>query len=205
MPLSPPGRFHGAVLRHTREAAGLSRPQLAARMGVNVGLIKSWETKGVCPTVSNITRAAQALGLEVNDLYTPDVASKGSLRDLRVAAGMTQYFLAQRLGVRQGLVSQWERSRARPTWEQILRYAAVLDVEPAVIGAAVALTEPSANFALDGPVAVGPGADPADGSVVVHFHATPAMVARLTHIAAERGVSVADLCGQIVGVFVAQH
>ena len=141
MPLPPPGRFDSAALRRTREATGLSRPQLAERIGVNVALIKSWEAKGVCPNVGNITRVAQALGLKVNDLYTPDATSAGSLRDLRVAAGLTQQELAQRLKVRQWLVSMWERSKTRPTWDEITRYATALDVEPTAISAAIDLTE----------------------------------------------------------------
>lgn len=141
MPLSPPGRFDAAALRRTREATGLSRPQLAERIGVNVALIKSWETKGVCPTVANITRVAQALGLQVSDLYTPDATSAGSLRDLRVATGMTQHELARRIGVRQEIISMWERSKSRPTWDEITRYALALDVEPPAIGAAIDLTE----------------------------------------------------------------
>ena len=141
MPLPPPGRFDGAALRLSRETAGLSRPQLAERVGVDVALIKSWETRGVCPTVGNITRVAQALGLKVRDLYTPDAESAGALRDLRVAAGITQQELARRLGVRQGLISMWERGKARPTWDAIARYATTLDVDPTVIGAAIDLTE----------------------------------------------------------------
>ena len=141
MPLPPPGRFDGAALRLTRETAALSRPQLAERVGVDVALIKSWETRGVCPTVGNITRVAQALGLKVSDLYTPDAASAGALRDLRVAAGITQQELAHHLGVRQGLISMWERGKARPTWDEIARYATTLDVDPTVIGAAIDLTE----------------------------------------------------------------
>ena len=141
MPFPPPGRFDSAALRRTREAAGLSRPQLAARIGVNVALIKSWEVKGVCPCVGNITRVAQGLGLKVSDLYTPDATSAGSLLDLRVAAGLTQQELAQRLKVRQPLVSMWERSKARPTLDEITRYGTVLDVDPTAIVAALDLTE----------------------------------------------------------------
>lgn len=141
MAIPPPGQFDAATLRRTREAAGLSRPQLAERVGVNVTLIKSWETKGVCPTVSNLTRVAKALGLKVDDLYKPDAISAGSLRDLRVAAGMTQQQLAQQIGVRQALVSMWERSKARPFWDEITCYAAALDVEPTAIAAAIDLTE----------------------------------------------------------------
>ena len=141
MPFPPPGRFDSAALRRTREATGLSRPQLAALICVNVALIKSWEAKGVCPSVGNITRVAQGLGLKVSDLYTPDAASAGSLRDLRVAAGLTQQELAQRLKVRQPLVSMWERSKTRPTLDEITRYATALDVDPTAIVAALDLTE----------------------------------------------------------------
>ncbi|MFN8071112.1 MAG: hypothetical protein U0R66_04795 [Mycobacterium sp.] len=61
---------------------------------------------------------------------------------------------------------------------------------------------------MDGPVVVGPGAAPEDGSCgqfAVQFHATTSMVAGLRRIAEARGVSVPELCRQVVGVFVAQQ
>lgn len=64
------------------------------------------------------------------------------------------------------------------------------------------------EYALDGPVVLGPGAPPEDGSCgqfAVQFHATTAMVAALKRIAEVRGVSVPELCRQVVGVFVAQQ
>lgn len=64
------------------------------------------------------------------------------------------------------------------------------------------------EFAMDGPVVVGPGAAPEDGSCgqfAVQFHATTSMVAGLRRIAEARGVSVPELCRQVVGVFVAQQ
>lgn len=64
------------------------------------------------------------------------------------------------------------------------------------------------DYVMDGPVVVGPGSPPEDGSCgqfAVQFHVTTATVAGLKRIAAARGVSVPELCRQVVGVFVAQQ
>ena len=66
----------------------------------------------------------------------------------------------------------------------------------------------AAEYGTDGPVVVGPGLPPEDGSCgqfAVQFHATTTMVAGLKRIAEARGVSVPELCRQVVGVFVAQQ
>gem|GEM_PF-1171112 len=128
MAIPPPGRFDAEKLRRTRVAAGLSRPELAERIGADASIVKSWETRGVRPTVSNLSRVADALGLSVGDLYQPDATTEGSLADLRIAAGLNQRELAQQLGVSQSSVTRWEGGRARPTWEEITHYAAALGV-----------------------------------------------------------------------------
>ena len=64
------------------------------------------------------------------------------------------------------------------------------------------------EYAIDGPVIVGPGLPPEDGSCgqfAVQFHVTTATVVGLKRIADARGVSVPELCRQVVGVFVAQQ
>ncbi|MGI9163890.1 MAG: hypothetical protein ACR2JI_13385 [Mycobacterium sp.] len=63
-------------------------------------------------------------------------------------------------------------------------------------------------YAVDDPVVVGPGLPPEDGSCgqfAVQFHVTTTMVVGLKRIADARGVSVPELCRQVVGVFVAQQ
>ncbi len=62
--------------------------------------------------------------------------------------------------------------------------------------------------AIDGPVVLGPGLPPEDGSCgqfAVQFHVTTTTVVGLKRIADARGVSVPELCRQVVGVFVAQQ
>jgi hypothetical protein len=64
------------------------------------------------------------------------------------------------------------------------------------------------GYTIDGPVIVGPGLPPEDGSCgqfAVQFHVTTTTVVGLKRIADARGVSVPELCRQVVGVFVAQQ
>lgn len=64
------------------------------------------------------------------------------------------------------------------------------------------------NHDVDGPAVIGPGSPPEDGSCgqfAVQFHVSTATVAGLTRIADARGVSVPDLCRQVVSVFVSQQ
>ena len=64
------------------------------------------------------------------------------------------------------------------------------------------------EYASDDPVIVGPGLPPEDGSCgqfAVQFHVTTTTVVGLKRIADARGVSVPELCRQVVGVFVAQQ
>ena len=64
------------------------------------------------------------------------------------------------------------------------------------------------DYSIDDPVIVGPGLPPEDGSCgqfAVQFHVTTTTVVGLKRIADARGVSVPDLCRQVVGVFVAQQ
>ena len=64
------------------------------------------------------------------------------------------------------------------------------------------------EYAIDDPVILGPGLPPEDGSCgqfAVQFHVTTTTVVGLKRIADARGVSVPELCRQVVGVFVAQQ
>lgn len=66
----------------------------------------------------------------------------------------------------------------------------------------------AAEYAIDDPVVLGPGRPPEDGSCgqfAVQFHVTTTTVVGLKRIADARGVSVPELCRQVVGVFVAQQ
>lgn len=64
------------------------------------------------------------------------------------------------------------------------------------------------QYTIDEPVILGPGLPPEDGSCgqfAVQFHVSTTTVVGLKRIADARGVSVPELCRQVVGVFVAQQ
>lgn len=64
------------------------------------------------------------------------------------------------------------------------------------------------EYAIDDPVVLGPGLPPDDGSCgqfAVQFHVTTTTVVALKRIADAQGVSVPELCRQVIGVFVAQQ
>ena len=64
------------------------------------------------------------------------------------------------------------------------------------------------EYAVDDPVVVGPGSPPEDGSCgqfAVQFHVSTSMLVGLKRIADTRGVSVPEVCRQVIGVFVAQQ
>lgn len=64
------------------------------------------------------------------------------------------------------------------------------------------------QYEADEPVVVGPGSPPEDGSCgqfAVQFHVSTSMLFGLKRIADIRGVSVPEVCRQVIGVFVAQQ
>ena len=56
------------MLRSARQDANLSQSQLANRLGLSQGAISQWETGTRSPTVEDLYRVADELGLEINDL-----------------------------------------------------------------------------------------------------------------------------------------
>ncbi|MEZ0339264.1 hypothetical protein ACAG25_04690 [Mycobacterium sp. pV006] len=64
------------------------------------------------------------------------------------------------------------------------------------------------EFEANDPVVIGPGLPPEDGSCgqfAVQFHVSTSMLIGLKRIADMRGVSVPEVCRQVIGVFVAQQ
>ena len=55
----------GEQLRGLREAAGLSRPEMARRAGVPAGTLRNWEADRGFPNLPALLRLAAALGVPV--------------------------------------------------------------------------------------------------------------------------------------------
>lgn len=181
MATPPPGRFDARGLEQARQAAGLSRLELAERIGTDTDVIRLWEEGGARPGVKNLLRIANSLGLEIRDLYQPEVSTGGTLQDLRVSAGLSQRDLARKLGTTQTAVSRWERAVVLPTWSEIAAYAHALDIPKTAVASAIDAT---VGHATQSPKRKTP--KPSDFEVsklsahVIYDYEDPADVATLT-------------------------
>lgn len=74
-------------IRAAREDAGLSRPELAAAIGVNRGAVYTWEKGSSVPSLLNLGSLCDALLVEA-DLFAhpPPIPDIGIARYRRVAA-----------------------------------------------------------------------------------------------------------------------
>ncbi|QHN28980.1 helix-turn-helix transcriptional regulator [Gordonia pseudamarae] len=83
-----PGRF-----RALREAAGLSRADIARRGGLSVNTISTWERGIAIPNVDTLAAAVDVIGAAMADVVIV-ADDELTLADLRVRAGLTQPQLA---------------------------------------------------------------------------------------------------------------
>ena len=105
--------FDGARLIQVRERLGLTRAQLARRVGTDWEVVVQWETGECQPRPRTIPAIAAAVGLATSDLYR--LSGDATLAERRKAAGLNQTDIANALGVNRATVSQWERgARAVP-------------------------------------------------------------------------------------------
>ena len=61
--------FNGLLIKRAREAAGVSRPQLARHLGVTHRAVRAWETSERRPTAEMVASIAAALNITVGSLY----------------------------------------------------------------------------------------------------------------------------------------
>lgn len=89
--------FDPRAVRRERLSAGLTVSEVAARVGVTDGAVKSWEAGRRTPTAAALLRLADALGVAVEDLLDPSVRQR-DLAGLRQAAGLDRGAAALALG-----------------------------------------------------------------------------------------------------------
>lgn len=96
--------------------------------------VKGWETQGIWPVGHQHHQARQCLGVRFEGLYTPRMRPRLNFYSTcELRPGLTQARLAEGVGVREGLIAKWERSRSRPISSEITRYATAVDVDSTTI------------------------------------------------------------------------
>ena len=134
----PPGA--GLGLAEARRRMGLSREEVALKLGVHMLSIKNWETGKNRPRAQFIPALARLYGLEEPELRQtlgleePErerVAKRGqALRQARLRAGLNQEQAAWRLDVTAAAIRQWETGKTRPKPQSQRKIAQAYGLEP---------------------------------------------------------------------------
>jgi transcriptional regulator with XRE-family HTH domain len=122
--------FDPGRLRAARIAAKLTQTALAAAADVHPNEVGYWEAGTRVPQVETVAVLARALGLRPADLLEPSTSGRPNLRQLRVAAGLSQEQAADRAGLQKHRYAALERGEAaRPTDAEVDALARALNVE----------------------------------------------------------------------------
>lgn len=135
----PPGACLG--LAEARRRMGLSREEVALKLGVHMLSIKNWETGKNRPRAQFIPALARLYGLEEPELrqtlgleepQRERAAKRGhALRQIRLRAGLSLEQAAWRMGVTASAVRQWETGKTRPKPQSQRKIAQAYGLEPA--------------------------------------------------------------------------
>lgn len=141
-------RFSSRKLVLSREASGLSVPDLAGRLGVDVETVRHWEVGSAVPSPRSLCRLAEALRVSVAELHNDD-PSPLLLKDLRRRAGLTQAELGLTLSTSATMVSNWERGKVHFPPDQLVTLAEGLGVRVEAASEAVRATHRYFNTGHD--------------------------------------------------------
>lgn len=121
--------FDPGRLRAARTAAKLTQTALAAAADVHPNEVGYWEAGTRVPQVETVAALARALGITPADLLEPSAGGRPTLRQLRVAAGLSQEQAAERAGLQKHRYAALERGEAaRLTEAEVDALARALDV-----------------------------------------------------------------------------
>ena len=130
----------GQLVRKARLARGISRQELAQRVGLLPVTLHCYETTHHCPSTQRapqlVRRLAAALDLDPELLerrlaqprQRPPTAFGRRLRELRIDCGLTQAQLETRSGATRGGIGRYERGDSYPTPGKIPALEAALGV-----------------------------------------------------------------------------
>ncbi|MFM7424812.1 MAG: helix-turn-helix transcriptional regulator [Elainella sp.] len=115
-----------------REAAHLTQRQLADRVGVTETTIANWEQgRSGLDWISRLAHLCRALDCRLEALIqVSETGLRCQIPQLREAAHLTQRQLADRVGVTETTIANWERGRSGLDWiERLIRLCWALDCQ----------------------------------------------------------------------------
>ena len=127
---STAGMFSAHVLRESMDSHGWGSREVADRVGLGINMISAIRSGRKAPSLEALTRIAVLFDRPVADFLDLPSPDEWSLRHYRLATGLTQYTVAEHLGVDSSAVSRWESGRSRPPEGTVSALAALYDVSP---------------------------------------------------------------------------
>lgn len=141
--------FSAKAFRDACDGVGITKKAIAAELGVTPTTLSSLYRGRSTPSLKLLTKMVEFFGGQLVDfLEMPD---RWELKHFRIAAGLTQAALAQRLEVAPSAVSGWELGKYSPPAALIPVLADLYGVPEAAICAAVSASpaaKPSAEATL---------------------------------------------------------
>jgi transcriptional regulator with XRE-family HTH domain len=127
---------YGQRLQEARRALGLTESEIAARLGLSVGAISSWETGRTAPSEERLAVVGEAYGIAIDQLLPLPNRRDNSpgrleiagtrLMTVRESRGYSQAMLAEEAGLSASVISSWEKEETRPHWREWARVCAIL-------------------------------------------------------------------------------
>jgi transcriptional regulator with XRE-family HTH domain len=112
------------------DSHGWGSREVADRVGLGINMVSAIRTGRKAPSLEALTRIAVLFDRPVADFLDLPSPDEWSLRHYRLATGLTQYTVAEHLGVDSSAVSRWEGGRSRPPEGTVSALAALYDVSP---------------------------------------------------------------------------
>ncbi|MGC9983433.1 MAG: helix-turn-helix domain-containing protein [Polyangia bacterium] len=142
-----PKNLDGDLIRTVRESCSLSQAELAQQLGVVPGTVSAWETGRAHPRGAVKRKVRNWLGrvehgdandrdddktaAHVSNSSANEAGFAESIRRGRIKNAWSQKELAEKLGVTQGTISNWENGKGSPDRSQKNRLQEVLGLREA--------------------------------------------------------------------------
>lgn len=131
----PLNGFQPKALEKARTAAKISRGDLSRAIGVDPTTVHNWETERSQPSPDHLARAAEQLGIPLDQLVVVPEKNR-TIADLRNLAGMTQKDIAGRTGLSTTTIGRIERGEGTLADRHATALGEALHVEIQTIRAA---------------------------------------------------------------------
>ena len=126
----------GQKIKAIRKNAGLTQKELAQKMGLSFQSIAQWENDLRKPKIETLKKIADALECPIDTFTTDDFDEEipspalvsQKIHECRMAAGLTQQELAEKVGLDGATIGKYERGILKPKAETVKKITDALGI-----------------------------------------------------------------------------